>query len=324
MATGPFNITTGASLGDLVQTAYDRMAYFALRPQLYFDQVADVQPTAQAMPGAAVKFTIMADLAVASTSINESTDLASSLITDSQVTLTLAEYGNVVTTTAKLRGTAFIDVDPIVANLIGFNAGKSLDTIARDVVKGGSNVRYATGGTTVPTGRTTVEASDTLAGNDVRRALADLRGANVATIGSGYVAYIHPDVSYDFRGATGGANWRDPHTYSAPENIFNGEIGMFEGFRFIETPQAPVFADAGSSTTLTDVYRTIFVGRQGIAKAYSNQDGNGPYPKVVPGPIVDSLRRFVPLGWYWLGTYGVFRQESVRAVESASSIGTNA
>jgi N4-gp56 family major capsid protein len=324
VATGPFNIASGASLGDVVQTAYDRLAYFALRPQLYFDAVADVQPTRQAMPGAAVKFTIMADLAVASTAINESTDLASSLMTDSQVTLTLAEYGNVVTTTAKLRGTSFIDVDPIVANLIGFNAGKSLDTIARDVLKLGSNVRYATGGSTLPTSRATVEADDTITGNNVRRALADLRGANVSEVGNGYVAYIHPDVSYDLRGGTGGANWRDPHTYSQPNEIMNGEIGMFEGFRFVETPQAPVFADAGSSTTLTDVYRTIFMGRQGLAKAYSNQDGNGAFPKVVAGPVVDSLRRFVPLGWYWLGTYGLFRQEAVRAVESSSSIGTNA
>ncbi len=323
MAPTPMNISTGASLGDLVQTAYDRMAYFALRPQLYFDAVADVQPTRQAMPGSVVKMTIMADLAVQSAAINESTDINAVQVTDSQVTLTLVEYGNVVTTTAKLRGTSFIDVDPVIANLIGFNAGKSLDTIARDVLKGGSNVRYATGGATDPVSRLTVEASDTIAGDDVRRALADLRGANVAEIGNAYVAYIHPDVSYDLRGGTGAANWRDPHTYSQPAEIWNGEIGMFEGFRFVETPQAPVFADAGSSTTLTDVYRTIFIGRQGFAKAYSTQDGNGAFPKVVPGPITDSLRRFVPLGWYWLGAYSIFRQESVRAVESASSIGAN-
>jgi hypothetical protein len=88
--------------------------------------------------------------------------------------------------------------------------------------------------------------------------------------------------------------------------------------------RAPIFADAGSSTTLTDVYRTMFLGRQALAKAYSVSDGNGPTPRVVPGPVTDKLRRFVPLGWYWLGAYGVFRQTALRAVESASSIGTNA
>lgn len=309
---------------DYDQTAYDRMAYFALRDELYFDAVADVMPTRQAMPGSAVIFTIQSDLAVASTAINESTDVDAIRIADTQVTLTLAEYGNVVMTTAKLRGVSFVELDPIVANVIGYNAGISIDTIARDVLKAGSNVRYASGGTTLPTARNTIEPEDKLVANDVRRALADLRGASVATIGGYYVSFIHPDVSYDLRGQTGAAAWRDPHTYSQPGEIWNGEIGAFEGFKFIETPRAPVFADAGSSTTLTDVYRTMFLGRQALAKAYSTTDGNGAHPKVIPGPVTDHLRRFVPMGWYWLGTYGIFRQGALRAVESSSSIGTNA
>ncbi len=102
-----------------------------------------------------------------------------------------------------------------------------------------------------------------------------------------------------------------------------GEIGAFEGFRFVETPTAPLFADAGSSTTLTDVYRTMFMGRQALAKAYSHSDGNGPYPMFVQGPVVDKLRRNVPMGWYWIGDYAIFRQASLRGVESASSIGAN-
>jgi N4-gp56 family major capsid protein len=142
--------------------------------------------------------------------------------------------------------------------------------------------------------------------------------------GGYYTAFIHPDVSYDFRGSTGGANWRDPHTYSKAEEIWAGEIGAFEGSRFVETPTAPVFADAGSSTTLTDVYATLFIGRQALAKAHSHSDGNGPYPVVVPGPVTDKLRRNVPMGWHWIGQYGRFREAAIRRVESASSIGVNA
>lgn len=309
---------------DYDQTAYDRMAYFALRPQLYFDPVADVKPTRQAMPGSAVVFTIQSDLAVASTALDESTDVDAVALGDSQVTLTLAEYGNAVITTAKLRGTSFVELDPIVANVIGFNAGISIDTVARGALEAGTNVRYATGGTTTPTARNTVEPEDTLTAADVRRALADLRGANVAEIGNMYASFIHPDVSYDLRGETGAAAWRDPHTYSQPGEIWSGEIGAFEGFRFVETPRAPLFADAGSSTTLTDVYATLFMGRQALAKAHSYTDGNGPTPRVIPGPITDKLRRFVPMGWYWLGAYGRFREAALRRVDSSSSIGSNA
>src|SRR2546421_112171 len=263
-------ITTTASVS-YDQTAYDRMAYFSLRPELYFDAIADVQPTRQAMPGAAVVFSVQTDMSVASTTINESVDVDAVALSNTQVTLTLGEYGNVAMTSAKLRGVAFIELDPVVANVIGYNAGISIDTVARDVLKAGTNIRYSG----QATARNTVIPTDNLVANNVRRALADLRGASVATIGGLYVSFIHPDVSYDLRGQTGAAAWRDPHTYSQPGEIWNGEIGAFEGFRFIETPRAPVFSDAGSSTTLTDVYRTLFLGRQGLGKAFSVTDGNG-------------------------------------------------
>jgi len=318
------DVFTNQATLDYSQNAYDLMAYPALRPELYFDGFADVKATRQAMAGKAVIFTIQSDLAAATTALNESTDISAVAMADTQVTLTLVEYGNAVITSAFLRGTTFLALDPITAGVIGFNAGLSIDTVARDVLKAGTNVRYAASGAPgPPVSRATVTPANILQSNDVRRALADLRGGNVATIGGNYVAVIHPDVAYDLRGQATGAGWRDPHTYSQPSEIWNGEVGTFENFKFIETPRAPLFVDAGSSATTTDVYRTMFFGRQALAKAYSYTDGNGPYPKVVPGPVVDHLRRFVPWGWYWLGTYGIFRQTALRAVESASSIGAN-
>lgn len=317
--------TTTVAMGDIVQDAFDRLAYLALRDELYFDAVADVKPTRQSMPGDVVNFTKVADLSSATATLNESTDVDAVAMSDSLVSVTLLEKGSAVITTAKLRGTAYIEVDPVVANVIGYNAGLSIDEIAGDVLVKGSNVRFATGGATDPTARNTVQPDDTLVAADVRRARAELRSASVPTVGGGlYVAFIHPDVAFDLTGETGAASWRDPHVHSAPAEIWNGEMGTFEGFRFIETPRDPLLvADAGSSTTLTDVYLTIFLGRQALAKAFSTSDGNGPFPRVILGPVTDKLRRNVPIGWYWLGAYGRFREESIRRVESASSIGAN-
>jgi len=316
----PEAYTGTGQLNDIVQSAYDRLAYYSFRPENHFDAIATVKPTKQSMPGSAVIFTKIADLSVASTALSESVDVDAVALSDSQVTVTLVEQGNAVLTTAKLRGTSFIEVDPIVANVLGYNAGVSIDTIARDTVQAGSNVRYSGSATS----RATVVPTDKLTANNVRRVLADLRAANVPTISNGfYVSHIHPDVSYDLRSETGAAAWRDPHTYSAPGEIWNGEIGAFEGFKFIEHSRAPKFADAGSSTTLTDVYGTLFFGAQSIAKAHSSQDGNGAHPRVIAGPVTDKLRRFVPMGWYHLVGYGRFREESLRRVESASTIGSN-
>lgn len=312
---------TGAAASSFDQAAYEQAAYYALRYEFYFDAVASVRATNLGPAnGPTVTFTIQSDLSAATTALSESTDVSAVAMSDSQVTLTLAEYGNVVLTTAFLRGTSMIPFDPIVANVIGYNAGLSLDNLAGNVLKAGSNVDYA--GQAV--GRTTVIPTDVLTGSNCRKEVAKLRGGNVMTIGGYYVAYIHPDVSYDLRGAVGAGSWRDPHVYSDPADIWNGEIGVFEGARFIETPRAPLFADAGSSTTLTDVYGTLFLGQEALAKAHSLMDGNGPLPSIVPGPVTDHLRRFVPMGWYWFGAYGIFRQTAIRRVESASSIGTNA
>jgi N4-gp56 family major capsid protein len=323
------NETTTSSLS-VDQVAFDRLAYFALRSELLFDQAADVQPTRQAMPGTGVTFTIFNDIAAATSTLDEVTDVTLTALSDSQVTVTLNEYGNAVVTTAKLRGTSFLDVDVAAANIIGYNAGDSIDQVVRDVLAGGTNVVYASGGATTPSSRATVQPEDVLAADDVRKVVAQLRAANVATFNGAYMGYIHPDVSYDFRSATDAAAWRTPANYVNPAGIYNGEIGQFESVRFIETPRAKVFSNAsdgsGSSTgggATVDVYCTHVMGRQALAKAFSTSDGNGAVPKIVRGPVTDKLMRLQPIGWYWLGGYGRFREASLRRIESASSIGAN-
>jgi N4-gp56 family major capsid protein len=161
----------------------------------------------------------------------------------------------------------------------------------------------------------------------VRRANVDLANASVAPDGSGfYWAFIHNDVAYDLRRETGAGAWRTPREYVDPKDIRTGELGEFEGFRFVKGPRCKVFENASDGAGLTgsiDVYATLFGGRQALAKAHSTSEGNGALPRVVPGPVTDSLRRFVPMGWYWLGGYGIFRQAALRRVETASSIGAN-
>ena len=315
--------TTSSSVS-YAETAYDMLLYFALRPELFFDQAADVKPTNQSMPGASVVFSIQNDLAIASTALNESTDITPVAMSGSQVTVTLAEYGNGTITTAVLRGESFVSIDAAQANVIGYNAGVSIDEVAKGVLQAGTNVYYSAGATgTTPGARNQVTPADTIRAYDIRFNAARLRGNNVPGFGGAYISYIHPDVSFDLWNETGNQALIAPHVYSQPDEVWRGEVGMFAGVRFIETPRAPCFVDSGSSTTDTDVYGTLFLGRQALAKVWAFKDGNGPTPKIVFGPIVDTLRRFQPLGWYWLGGYSLFRQASIWRQESASSIGAN-
>jgi len=322
---------TQVSSLNVSQAAYEQLAYFALRSELLFDQAADVQPTNQSMPGSSVIFTKFGDLSAATSALTEIDDVTPVVMSDSQVTVTLVEYGNAINTTAKLRGTSFLDVDAAAANIIGYNAGDSIDQVVREVLAGGSqNIFYGSGGASLPTSRATVGSDDIITANDIRKMTASLRKKNVATYNGYYMGFIHPDVSYDLRRETGNASWNAPHVAVDTANIYNGEIGTFESVRFIETPRAKIFENAsngsgsstGSSATV-DVYCTHVMGRQSLAKAYSIADGNGAFPKIVEGPVVDVLRRFNPMGWYWLGGYGRFREEALGRIESSSSIGAN-
>ena len=309
------------------QVAFEKLAYFALRPEMYFDQFADVQATNATNPGASIKFTVFADLAAATTELGEAEDVTPVSMSDSQVTVTLKEYGNATVTTAKLRASSFLPVDPVAAQAVGYNAGLSIDTIARDVLQAGDNVLYATGGAVDPSSRTTINADDTLTITDIRRAVAQLRGANVPTINGNYVGFIHPDVQFDLMSVTDAAGWRDAYKYTDATPLLNGEIGQIDGVRFISSPRAPLFANAsnnsGASGTI-DSYGTLIMGRQALAKGISLGGEYGAQPTIVYGTVTDLLKRFRPVGWKHFVGYSVFRQEALRRIESASSIGTNA
>jgi N4-gp56 family major capsid protein len=335
---------------DYSTKAYQRRAYFALRPELMFDQLADVFATNQSHPGTSVQFNVLGDLAVASTPLNETQDVSAVAPTDTTVTATLNEYGNVILRTRALEGTSFIEIDPALADLIGFNAGVSVDEVAKNIAQAGTNVAY--GGT--ETTRASITAGDIITAANVRSVRAFLarnnamkwitgqgggaapsgnpmEGGSLDTFiqnpGTGwYGAMIHPDVALDLRAQTGSGSWRVPQEYAGAANangfnsgIWSGELGAFEGFRFVENSRAPYFVQGGASSQ--NVYGTLFFGREAMLKIFATVEGNGPVPQIVEGPIVDRLKRFRPLGWYWFGAYGIFRQNNLYRYETSSSSG---
>ena len=299
-------------------TAFEQLAYFALRSQPMFEMVADVKSTNQSHPGSAVQFNIYNDLAQATSALTETSDVTAVALGDSTVTVTLAEYGNAVTTTAKLRGTSFLNVDADAANIIGYNMANSIDKVVQDVLVGGSNVAY--GGDATATNE--LAAGDTITASLIRQAVASLRGDSAPTMEGGvYVGFIHPDVSFDLRADTAVTDVIQYQIRQDGSGVRMGSIGTFGGVDFIETPRIDFTADAGATTT--DVYNTVICGRQALAKAHSRGAGFGENPSVVFGPVTDSLRRFQTVGWYHLVGYSRFREASLQRIETSSSIGAN-
>ena len=299
-------------------TAFEQLAYFALRSQPMFEMVADVKSTNQSHPGSAVQFNIYNDLAQATSALTETSDVTAVALGDSTVTVTLAEYGNAVTTTAKLRGTSFLNVDADAANIIGYNMANSIDKVVQGVLVGGSNVSY--GGDATATNE--LAATDTITASLIRKAVANLRGDSAPTMEGGvYVGFIHPDVSYDLREDTAVTDIIQYQIRQDGAGVRMGSIGTFGGVDFIETPRIDLVANAGASNV--DQYNTVICGKQALAKAHSRGAGFGENPSVVFGPVTDSLRRFQTVGWYHLVGYGRFREASLQRIETSSSIGAN-
>lgn len=321
MADSNFNTTT---MTNLVKTAYDRMAYNALRPELYMVAFAKVKPTMQTQPGSPVVFNFYGDHAAQTTALNETTDPETISVSMSTVSVTLAEYGAVSRTTKKYRGLSMVPApDRDVAELIGYNAGLSHDTLARDVLVAGSNVVYA--GTA--TARNQVSANENIVAADVAYAVAKMRGANVKPWAGGkYVSLIHPDVAVDLRSETGDGSWVSPANYSDAQRRWNGDVGSFAGAQFIEASRAPYFTNAGDGSGGAgniDVYATLFMGQECLAMAYSKPE-SAPTPQFVIGPVTDALNRHHLFGWYWMGGFARFREEALYRIEAASTIGNNA
>jgi N4-gp56 family major capsid protein len=233
--TSTGSTSLGGTVGGagLVQKAYDRLLEFALRAEPLIRSVADKTPAQQSIPGSTIVLQKYVDLTAATGTLTETVDPdAVALSTPDQVTITLNEYGNSVLVTRALELFSLADVDPAISNVIAFNLADSIDKVAMETLRGGTNVIY--GGSATSTA--TVAAASTLDSADIRKAVAKLRSNKAAyRKGSLYWVGIHPEVSHDLRAETGAAGWRDPHNYSDVDKIYAGEIGQYEGAFFVES-----------------------------------------------------------------------------------------
>jgi len=260
MAIPGGSLTTTSTISNLVQAAYDQYVRMALRSIPVMRSLADVKPVQQAMPGSSVVFSIYSDLAQATSTLTESSDVSSiALGNPSQVTVTLSEYGSAVSTTKKLNLTSFNDVDSALADIIAYNAADSIDNVVGQVLCAGTQVIYGNGPSgTTPTSSATVLPVDTLTTADIRNAVVTLRtNKALPRIGELYAAYLHPRQSADLRAESGTGGFQELTKYVERTPFTAGAVGVLEGAFVVETPRVlnglNLAAGIGTSTTITNL-----------------------------------------------------------------------
>ena len=309
MAIPGGSLTGTSDISNLVKTAYDQYVRMALRSIPVMRGLADVKPVQQAMPGSSVVFSIYSDLAQATSTLTETSDVSSiALGNPNQVTVTLNEYGSAVTTTKKLNLTSFNDVDSALADIIAYNSADSLDSVVASVLTGGTNVIY--GGTATTTN--TIVAGSTMSVAAIRKAVTELRTAKaVPRINDLYAAYLHPRQAADLRAESGTGGFQALTQYVDRTPFVAGAVGVIEGAFVVETPRVPYAANSGS----VNVYKAVIAGREALAEAQAQDIST------VIGPEIDALRRFRTIGWYYMGGFARLREAALYRIETSSSLG---
>ena len=253
---GNTNITTDTGLSDEMKTFYSDYLIDLAEPNLVHDQFGQKHPIPK-NGGKQIEFRKYDPLPKLLTPITEGVTPNGQKLTMGVITATVQQYGGYVELSDILLLTA-IDNNLVQATkLLGSQAGRTLDTITREVLNGGTNVQYAEGQVTSRSALVGGQASGNhyLTVDAVRKAVRFLKVMNAPKINGSYVGIIHPDVSYDLMSDP---KWVNVKTYSDPDGIYEGEIGKIEGVRFVETSEAKVFEKAGASNV--DVYYTLILG----------------------------------------------------------------
>jgi len=258
--------TTTSVVTQSINYFYDRTLLKAARPflvHLKWGQVKDLPRGA----GTSIKFRRYALLTANTTALTEGVTPSGTSLSITDLTSTVAQYGDYVTLTDLLT---FSTLDPILtetAEVLGQQAGNSLDQIARDVMLAGTTIQYAS----TASGRTTVTSSMKLTRQEVREAVRTLQGNNAmkvtkmvnatdgfdtTPVNAAFIGIISEKTLYDLKNETG---FVSVENYASQASVMEGEVGKMEDVRFVMTTNAKVFTAGGSGSI--DVHGTLIMAQ---------------------------------------------------------------
>ena len=313
--------TEGGGLSAEMKTFYDKTLIELAGPALVFDQFAQKRPIPK-NGGKTIEFRKFNALPKALTPITEGVTPSASKLSVVPVTATVDQYGDYVELTDMIELTS---VDPIVVEAtrqLADQAGRTIDTVVRNQIMGGTNVNYcplvaADGTETAITSRKELTADCKLRVRDVFRAAAQLKAMNAPTIDGAYVAVIHPYVAFDLMQDAKG-QWVDIQKYADPASILKGEIGTLGGVRFVQSTEAKIYTGDEGGKNGEAVFCTLFIG----ANAYGTTDiAGGGIEHIVKqkGYGNDPLNQRSSVGWKATKVATRLVEEYMLRVESGSS-----
>lgn len=198
------------------------------------------------------------------TSLAEGVDPSNSTFSLEQVTVTLDQWGDVLTLTDVSQLTTKHPLVQQAMELLSENAQRVIDREVQLVWLAGTNVQYGDGSVS---SRSTITAAMTISNGILHKAYVNLvdagappregpaGGVLVAQAqgqylnGRSYVAVCGPQVIRDLMAvSTSFGSWVSVASYQNAKALYNAEVGTWLGFRFVETNFIPKFSMYGNTT----------------------------------------------------------------------------
>ena len=238
------------ALSDDIKTYYEKRLLDNAEPKLVHNQFGDKYPIPK-RGGKSIEFRKYDPLPKATTPLTEGVTPDGNNLNITAITAVVDQYGDWIQLSDMLD-LAAIDNNVLQATkLLGSQAGRTLDTLTRDVLCGGTNVLYAPKLTrsadntvtavTPVSSRYALDKDCVLSPDLIFQAAALLGAQNADFIDDGYVAIIHPYTKYDLMRSK---EWIDVHKYATPDNYYRGEVGKIGNVRFVESSEAKIIKAA--------------------------------------------------------------------------------
>ena len=315
--------TETGSLSAEMKTFYEKRLLDQAEPLLVHNQFGDKYPI-PAGSGKKIEFPKYSALPKALTALTEGVTPAGNSLTVTTVEGTVKQYGDWIQLSDMLQMTA-IDNNVVQATkLLSSQAGRTLDTVTREVLAGGTNVIYAPkvvdGAETEVLSRSTLTPECVLTPFVVMRAAATLEAMNTPKINGSYVLIIHPYCRETLQESPG---WVDVVKYKEGNNTFSGEIGKIGDVRVVTTSEAKVINDSTCPVVEESTYYSVFTSLLLGANAYGvTMLENGGLQHIVKqlGYGEDPLNQRSSCGWKATSVAVRLCEEYMVRIESLSPV----
>lgn len=267
-------MNTLSNIPPAIQAYYDRNLLERAVPADIHGRFGQSRPI-KMRSGNQIKFRRYESLTPATTPLVEGVTPAGSSLTVTDVTATLAQYGDYVTITDMVDMT---NQDPVLTEageVLGEQGGTTVDQVRRDVLVAGTNVIYTNGvarntlNTTITAValRTAIRALNRQNAKFVRDMVMATTGIGTTPIRPAYIGLVHPDTEAELEQIAG---YTPTTAYSSAMKAEEDEIGAYRNIRFFKSTNAKVFANAGlaigadgmisTGGVNNDVYATLIIG----------------------------------------------------------------